>query len=202
MKTLQDLFLDSLADVYYAENQLVQALPKMAKAANDAELREAFESHLLETEGHVKKVESVFATLGQKPRAKKCEAIVGLLEEGDEMAAENKGSPALDAALIAAGQKVEHYEIASYGSLEEWAGLLGHDEAAEILDEILNEEKKADTTLTDIARNRCNVAASHPKGNGGGAEEHASASRGRSRRSTASKASMEGDDDVSEQDQN
>src|ERR1039458_9743415 len=116
MNTLKDLFLDSLADIYYAENQLVRALPKMAKAATDDQLREAFESHLEETEGHVTKVESVFSQFGQKARSKKCPAIVGLLTEADEMASENKGSPAIDAALIAAAQRVEHYEIASYGS--------------------------------------------------------------------------------------
>ena len=159
MKTLKELFLDSLADIYYAEQQLVRALPKMAKAASDDQLREAFESHLEETKGHVTKVESVFAEFDQKARSKKCPAIVGLVEEADEMAAENKGSPTLDAALIAAGQKVEHYEIATYGSLKEWAGILGEDVAADTLQEILEEEKAADATLSELARSRCNTAA-------------------------------------------
>jgi ferritin-like metal-binding protein YciE len=136
MKTLKDLFLDSLADIYYAEQQLVRALPKMAKAATDDQLREAFESHLQETEGHVTKVESVFAEFDQKARSKKCPAIVGLVEEADKMAAEHKRSPTIDAALIAAAQKAEHYEIATYGSLKEWAGNLGEDFAADILEEI------------------------------------------------------------------
>jgi ferritin-like metal-binding protein YciE len=166
MKTLKDLFLDSLGDIYYAEQQLVRALPRMAKAAEDAELREAFESHLEETKGHVTKVESVFDEFGQKARSKKCPAIVGLLEEGNEMASENKGSPALDAALIAAGQKVEHYEIATYGSLHEWAGLLGQDSAADILEEILEEEKAADAALSELARNRCNAVANEQSESG------------------------------------
>jgi ferritin-like metal-binding protein YciE len=159
MKTLKDLFLDSLADIYYAEQQLVRALPKMAKAATDDPLREAFESHLKETQGHVTKVERVFAQFGQKARSKKCPAIVGLVEEADAMAAENKGSPTIDAALIAAGQKVEHYEIATYGSLKEWAGIQGEDAVADILEEILEQEKAADAALSELARSRCNAAA-------------------------------------------
>lgn len=169
--TLKDLFLDSLADIYYAEQQLVRALPKMAKAATEDQLREAFESHLDETKSHVTKVESVFAEFGQQPRGKKCEAIIGLLEESDAMAFENKGSPALDAALIAAGQKVEHYEIATYGSLQEWADLLGQDAAADILEEILEEEKGADATLTELARTRCNAAANEQSDSSAGQEE-------------------------------
>ena len=179
MKTLKELFLDSLADIYYAEQQLVRALPKMAKAASDDQLREAFESHLEETKGHVAKVESVFAEFDQKPKSKKCEAIVGLLEEGDRMASENKGSPAIDAALIAAGQKVEHYEIATYGSLHSWAGVLGEDAAAEILEQILEEEKGADATLTDLARTRCNPAANQQSEGGAG---HQDESESRQRR--------------------
>ena len=169
MKTLKDLFLDSLADIYYAEQQLVRALPKMAKAATDDQLQEAFESHLQETEGHVTKVESVFAEFDQKARSKKCPAIVGLVEEADKMASENKHSPTIDAALIAAAQKVEHYEIATYGSLKEWAGILGEDVAADILEEILEQEKAADATLTELARSHCNAAA-HEQGDSGEAE--------------------------------
>ena len=182
MKTLKELFLDSLADIYYAEQQLVRALPKMAKAASDDQLREAFESHLEETKGHVTKVESVFTEFGQKARSKKCPAIVGLVEEADEMAAENKGSPTIDAALIAAAQKVEHYEIATYGSLKEWADLLGEDAAAETLEEILEEEKGADSTLTELGRNPCNEAANPHKGGGGSHEKESESEmeRGRS----------------------
>ena len=173
MNTLKDLFLDSLADIYYAENQLVRALPKMAKAASNDQLREAFESHLEETEGHVTKVESVFSQFGQKARSKKCPAIVGLLTEADEMASENKGSPAIDAALIAAAQKVEHHEIATYGSLHEWAALLGEDAAADILAEILEEERAADGTLSELARSHCNAAANEQSESGGATRRRA-----------------------------
>lgn len=159
MKTLEDLFLDELADMYDAENRLVKALPKMAKAATDGALREAFQSHLSETESHVGKVEEVFAACDAKAKAKKCEAIVGLLEEGDEIASENKGSPTINAALISAAQKVEHYEIASYGTLCEWAKMLDKTEAAELLGQILEDEKGADATLTNLARARSNESA-------------------------------------------
>ena len=167
MNTLKELFLDSLADIYYAEQQLVRALPKMAKAASDDQLRQAFESHLEETKEHVTMVESVFAEFDQEARSKKCPAIVGLVEEANEMAAESKGSPTIDAALIAAGQKVEHYEIATYGSLKEWAAILGEDAAADTLDEILEQEKAADATLTELARARCNTAAQEQSESGG-----------------------------------
>jgi len=159
MKTLQDLFLDSLADSYYAENQLVKALPKMAKAATDDDLRSAFEAHLLETEGHVDKVESVFATFGKEPKSKKCPAILGIIKEADEIASENKKSPTINAALIFAGQKAEHYEIASYGALRDWAKLLGNEDAADLLDEILDEEKAADAKLNGLATAHCNISA-------------------------------------------
>ncbi len=159
MKTLQDLFLDSLADMYYAEHQLVKALPKMAKAATHDDLRAAFESHLLETEGHVEKLEAVFESFGQEAKSKKCPAIVGIIKEADELVSENKKSPTLNAALIFAGQKAEHYEIASYGALREWAKLLGNEEAADLIDEILDEEKAADTKLTSLATEHCNASA-------------------------------------------
>jgi ferritin-like metal-binding protein YciE len=159
MKTLQDLFLDSLADLHYAEKQLVKALPKMAKAASDAELRTAFESHLEETRHHVEIVESVFSAFGQEPKTKKCPAILGIIKEAEELISENKKSPTIDAALIFAGQKAEHYEIASYGGLREWAGLLGNKEAARLIDEILEEEKAADAKLNRLAQERCNGSA-------------------------------------------
>ena len=119
MKTLEDLFLDSLADMYYAENQLVKALPEMAKAATHHQLRDAFETHLAETEGHVQKVEQVFEAFGKKPKTKKCPAILGIIKEANELASENKKSPTINAALIFAEQKAEHYEIASYGGLRD-----------------------------------------------------------------------------------
>jgi ferritin-like metal-binding protein YciE len=159
MKTLEDLFLDSLADMYYAENQLTKALPKMAKAATHEQLRKAFETHLIETEGHVQKLELVFEALGQTPKSKKCHAILGIIKEADEIASENKKSPTINAALIFAGQKAEHYEIASYGGLRDWAKLLDNEEAANILDEILDEEKAADAKLSELAEENCNESA-------------------------------------------
>jgi len=159
MKTLQDLFLDSLADIYYAENQLVKALPKMAEAATDEGLREAFTAHLAETEGHVQKVEQIFELFGESPKSKKCPAIVGIIKEAEEIISENKKSPTLNAALIFAGQKAEHYEIASYGGLREWARQLDNEEAAELLEEILEEEKTADSKLTTLAEDHCNETA-------------------------------------------
>src|SRR5580692_1267309 len=140
MKTLKDLFLDELADMYDAERRIVKALPKLAKAATCEKLKEALLAHLKETEGHVTKVEQVFQCFDEKAKGKTCEATVGLLKEGDEIAADFKGSPAINAALISAGQKVEHYETASYGCLHEWAGVLGNEKAASILEEILEEE--------------------------------------------------------------
>lgn len=159
MKTLEELFLDSLADMYYAEKELVKALPTMAKAATHDDLREAFEAHLIETEGHVEKVEAVFEAFGQEPKSKKCPAILGIIKEADEIASENKKSPTINAALIFAAQKAEHYEIASYGGLCNWAKLLGNEDAAEILHEILEEEKAADSKLTHLADSCCNQSA-------------------------------------------
>lgn len=159
MKTLKELFQDELADMYDAEQRIVRALPKMAKAATCPNLQAAIRSHLKETEGHVTKLEKVFKAFGEKARGKKCEATVGLLEEGDEIAAEFKGSPAINAALISAAQKVEHYEIASYGCLHEWAGLLGNETAAGLLEAILKEEKAADQSLTELARAGNNAEA-------------------------------------------
>jgi ferritin-like metal-binding protein YciE len=159
MKNLKDLFLDELADMYDAENRMVRALPKMAKAATSEDLKKAFLDHLAETEGHVAKLEQVFRSFNEKAEGKTCEGTVGLLEEGDEIAANFKGSPAINAALISAGQKVEHYEVASYGCLHEWAGLLGNKEAEDLLKEILEEEKNADEGLTELARATSNEEA-------------------------------------------
>ena len=159
MKTLEGLFLDSLADMYYAENQLTKALPKMAKAATHEHLRAAFEAHLTETQGHVEKVEAVFESFDKTPWSKKCPAILGIIEEAGEIISENKKSPTINAALIFAAQKAEHYEIASYGGLRDWAKLLGNDQAANLLNEILDEEKAADNKLSDLAESDCNEAA-------------------------------------------
>lgn len=159
MKTLKNLFMDELADMYDAEHRIIKALPKMAKAATCPDLKKAIQSHLKETEGQVKKLDQVFKSFGVQAKGKKCEATVGLLEEGDEIAAEFKGSPAINAALISAAQKVEHYEMASYGCLHEWAGLLGNEKAAGLLQEILDEEKAANEKLTELARGGNNEEA-------------------------------------------
>ena len=159
MKTLKDLFLDELADMYDAENRIAKALPEMAAAAAGEDLKTALEGHLKETRGHVVKLGKVFACFGEKVRAKTCEATVGLLKEGKAVLAEFKGSPALDAALIAAGQKVEHYEIASYGCLREWALSLDNEKAADLIQEILEEEEAANQTLTEIAESESNEEA-------------------------------------------
>jgi len=159
MKTLSELFLDELMDMYDAEQRIARALPKMEKAATCTKLQGALRRHLKETQGQIKNLDQVFQSIGEKAKGKKCEATVGLLEEGDAIAKEFKGSPAINAALIAAGQKVEHYEIASYGCLREWAFLLGHAEAAGLLKENLDQEKAADEVLTEIARDGNNEEA-------------------------------------------
>ncbi len=159
MKTLKDLFLDELKDMYDAEQRIARALPKMTKASTCTKLQAALQKHLKETGGQIKNLEQVFKSIGEKATAKKCEATVGLLKEGDEIAKEFKGSPAINAALIAVGQKVEHYEIASYGCLHEWAGLLGHEEAAGLLKENLEQEKGANEALTELARSHNNQEA-------------------------------------------
>jgi ferritin-like metal-binding protein YciE len=158
MANLKELFLDELADMLDAENRIAKALPKMAKAATDSKLREALNAHLAETQGHIEKVTSVFEAFDQKAKGKKCKATVGLLEEGDELLSENKGEPTLNAAIISACQKVEHYEIASYGTLIAWAELLENREAKNLLKEILEEEEAADEKLTDLSES-CNQEA-------------------------------------------
>jgi len=159
MSTLKDLFLDELADRYDAEKRLVRALPTMSKAATCTHLQKLIQSHLKETESHVKKLEKVFRSFGEKTKAKKCQATIGLLAEGDGIADDFKGSPAINAALISVAQKVEHYEIASYGCLREWAELLGNKEAAGLLQEILVQEKAANHSLSELARFKSNNEA-------------------------------------------
>ncbi len=156
---LHHLFVDQLRDILWAEKELVKALPKMAKAANDTKLSKAFTSHLSETKGHVTRLESVFKELGLTARGKKCPAMEGLLKEADELAEDYKDSSALDAALITAAQKVEHYEIGTYGTLRTFAKRLGYTKAAELLDKTLGEEGKADETLTRIATSGVNQMA-------------------------------------------
>jgi ferritin-like metal-binding protein YciE len=158
-KTLQDLFHDTLKDIYFAEKKILSALPKMAKAANSDELSAAFEKHEDETEGQVERLEQVFQILGETPKGKTCDAIVGIIEEGQEIMREYKGTPALDAGLLAAAQAVEHYEISRYGTLKTWAGELGMDKAVKLLDATLSEEKKTDAALTELAETLVNQKA-------------------------------------------
>ncbi len=150
-KNLQDLFHETLKDIYYAEKKILTSLPKMAKAAQSEDLRAAFEKHEQETEGHVERLEQVFALIEQPAKGKTCDAINGILDEGKEIMTEFKGSPALDAGLLAAAQAVEHYEISRYGTLKTWADQLGLTEAVDLLDETLEEEKKTDEALTELA---------------------------------------------------
>ena len=159
MKTLKDLFMDELQDMYDAEHRILKALPKLAKAATYEKLKAAFLKHLGETEQQVTKLEQIFQAFDEKAKAKKCKATVGLLEEGDEIASDNKGEPTINAALISAGQKVEHYEIASYGCLQEWAEMLGNKKAVGLIGEILAQEKAANETLTELAKERANQEA-------------------------------------------
>ena len=150
-KTLNALFHDTLKDIYFAEKKILATLPKMAKAARAEELKKAFEKHRDETERHVARLEDVFAAIDKKPQAKKCDAIVGIIDEGAEIMKEYKGSPALDAGLLAAAQAVEHYEISRYGTMKTWARELGLDDVVRLLNLTLEEEKKTDATLTQIA---------------------------------------------------
>jgi ferritin-like metal-binding protein YciE len=158
-KTLPDLFHETLKDIYYAEKKILTSLPKMAKAAQIPDLRAAFEKHERETEGHVERLEQVFALLDQPAKGKTCDAINGILDEGKEIMTEFKGSPALDAGLLAAAQAVEHYEISRYGTLKTWADELGLREAVKLLDQTLQEEKKTDEALTKLALTAVNQEA-------------------------------------------
>ena len=158
-KKLNELFHDTLKDIYFAEKKILSTLPKMAKAAQNEELKAAFEKHRGETEGQVERLEQVFAIIEKKPQGKTCAAIVGITDEGAEIMEEYKGSPALDAGLLAAAQAVEHYEISRYGTLKAWAEQLGLDDAAELLQETLDEEEATDEALTEIAKSAINQQA-------------------------------------------
>ena len=158
-KKLSDLFHDTLKDIYFAERKILATLPKMAKAAMSPDLKRAFEKHKGETEGHVARLEKVFAAIEKKPQGKTCDAIVGITEEGAEIMKEYKGSPALDAGLLAAAQAVEHYEMSRYGTLKTWAQELGLNDAVRLLEQTLEEEKKTDATLTKIAESVVNQQA-------------------------------------------
>lgn len=157
---LKDLFIDELKDIYWAEKHLAKALPKMAKAATSEELRSAIQQHLTETENQIERLNQVFATIGRKAAGKKCEAMEGLVEEGKHMMEETEdGSMTRDAAIISSAQKIEHYEIASYGTLRTLANTLGMTDAASLLEETLNEEKSTDVKLTQIAEGFVNESA-------------------------------------------
>jgi ferritin-like metal-binding protein YciE len=159
LQSLEDLFLHDLKDLYNAENQILKALPRMAKKASSPELRRAFEQHLKQTEAQVKRLERVFATLDEKPKGKTCKGMQGLIEEGKEMLSEDIEDDVLDAALIAAAQKVEHYEIAAYGTARTYAEMLGNDEAARLLQQTLDEEGETDKKLTKLAETLVNLEA-------------------------------------------
>jgi ferritin-like metal-binding protein YciE len=186
--TLHDAFIDELRDTYDAERQLTKALPKLAKASSNAQLREAFETHLEETQGHVERLEQVFASIGEKVRGKHCDGIAGIIEEGKSIMGEEFDDATMDACLIAAGQRAEHYEMAAYGTLVAWARAMGHDEAADLLQETLEEEKAADEKLTELAEGGINeTAAESAHGEEEEEEPVAATSGARKRSATASR---------------
>jgi ferritin-like metal-binding protein YciE len=158
-KKLENLFHDTLKDIYFAEKKILAALPKMAKAAHSEDLKAAFEKHEGETEEHVDRLEQVFEAIDAKPQGKTCDAIMGIIEEGQEVMKEYKGTAALDAGLLAAAQAVEHYEISRYGTLKTWAQELGLDDAVSLLEETLEEEKATDEALTELAESEVNQHA-------------------------------------------
>jgi ferritin-like metal-binding protein YciE len=159
LKKLDELFHDTLKDIYFAEKKILSTLPKMAKAAQSEKLKAAFEKHHTETEGQIERLEKVFAVIEKKPQGKTCAAIVGITDEGAEIMQEYKGSPALDAGLLGAAQAVEHYEISRYGTLIAWAEELGLDDAVSLLEETLEEEEATDEALTEIAKTAINQQA-------------------------------------------
>jgi ferritin-like metal-binding protein YciE len=159
IETMEDLFLEQVQDLYDAEKRLVKALPKMAEATTSVTLRQAFESHLMETEGHVSRLETIFRALGQDPKSHTCDAMKGLISEGEDVVSDIDQSPLRDAGLIAAANRVEHYEIAAYGSARTFADILGLSEAAALLEQTLEEEKKADQKLTQLAESMINDEA-------------------------------------------
>lgn len=161
-KTLEKLFHETLKDVYYAERKVLKALPKMARGAQSPELKAAFEKHKDETEGQIERLQQVFEILGKRAQGKTCDAIEGIVAEGEEILDDFKGEPALDAGLVAAAQAVEHYEIARYGSLKHWAETLGMADAAKLLDANLQEEVATDAALTELAGSTVNPAALEP----------------------------------------
>ncbi len=158
-KTLDDLFYDTLKDIYFAEKQILRALPKMARAAQSEELKAGFTKHREQTEGHVDRLQQVFELIGKRAQGKTCEAIQGIIAEGEEIIEEFKGSPAIDAGLISSAQAVEHYEMARYGTLKTWAQTLGKKDVATLLDQTLQEEADTDKTLSKLATSAANQKA-------------------------------------------
>ncbi|MCG6121357.1 MAG: ferritin-like domain-containing protein [Microvirga sp.] len=158
-KTLEDLFHDTLKDIYYAERRILKALPKMKRAAQSDDLKAAFDKHRQETEGQIERLQQVFEIIGKRPQAKTCDAIEGIVAEGEEIIDEYKGTVALDAGLISSAQAVEHYEITRYGTLKRWALELGMNDAAKLLDATLQEESKTDADLTKLADSSVNDRA-------------------------------------------
>jgi ferritin-like metal-binding protein YciE len=181
---LRELYIEELKDLYSAENQLVKALPKLAKAASSEELRQGIEEHLEQTKGHVERLEQIFETLKESPKGKKCVGMEGLIKEGSEMTQQDFEGALLDAGIIAAAQRVEHYEMAAYGTVIAFAKVLGEDEQAEVLGETLDEEKETDEKLTELASSINESAVEEGSGNEEG-EEQASSSRKKSSRSAA-----------------
>jgi ferritin-like metal-binding protein YciE len=177
--TLHDAFIEELRDTYDAEKQLIKALPKLAKAAASTDLRAAFETHLEETRGHVERLEQVFESLDEKPRGKHCEGIAGIIEEGKSIMEEEFDDATMDACLIAAGQRAEHYEMAAYGTLIAWAQSMGHTEAINLLQGILDEEKAADQKLSSLAEGGINQDAADAAHSEDEEEDEDAAARGR-----------------------
>lgn len=177
--SLRHLYLEELKDLYNAENQLVKALPKMARAATSEELRAGFEEHLEQTKGHVSRLEEIFEAMEESPKGKKCKGMEGLITEGSEMIGEDPGDEELDAGLISAAQRVEHYEIAGYGSVRTYARLLGDEDAASLLEETLKEEKETDQKLSSLAE-QINLQAGETENEDEGEDEEVSPSRARS----------------------
>lgn len=162
VESLQELLIEEMRDIYSAESQLTKAMPRMAKKATSPQLKRAFETHLRETEGQIVRLQKIFEKLGKKPTGKKCAAMEGLLEEGKEMMGEDMDDDVMDAALIAIAQKVEHYEIASYGTVRTWAQACGDEQTARLLQQTLDEEGKTDKLLTELAESSINVEAVQP----------------------------------------
>jgi ferritin-like metal-binding protein YciE len=182
--TLHDAFIDELRDTYDAERQLTKALPKLARAASSPELREAFETHLEETQAQIERLERVFESLEEKARGKHCDGIAGIIEEGNSIMEEDFDDSTMDACLIAAGQRSEHYEMAAYGTLVAWARAMGHDEAADLLQQTLDEEKAADEKLSALAEGGINQGAA----DGAHGEDEEPAVVGAGAKKTSSKA--------------